>query len=189
MKTRQLRFLASCVLVVLAACCLPAAGAAESTAQDLPEPSSELLAKSVIVWDPAKSVINWDISKSVQSVEQVEEEDGETIITLATDILFTPDSSKLPGSAAAKIESLLSKIPKGAEVQVNGHTDSIRGAKDNKKLSTDRAQAVAAVLKKVRPDLKTKVKGFADTEPAVREDPKDLSTYAANRRVEIIYAG
>jgi len=119
----------------------------------------------------------------------VEEADGETTITLATDILFTPDSSKLPTSASNKIESLLSKIPKGAEVKVNGHTDSVHGAKDNKKLSSDRAEAVAAVLKKARSDLKTTVKGLADTQPAVREDPKDLSTYAANRRVEIIYAG
>ena len=87
------------------------------------------------------------------------------------------------------VESLVSKIPKAADVQVNAHTDSVHGAKDNKTHSTDGTKAVAAVLKKARPDLNAKVTGFADTQPAVREDPKGLAAYAAIRRVEIIYAG
>ncbi|WP_084793241.1 OmpA family protein [Glutamicibacter halophytocola] len=189
MKALPVRLIGAGVLLAALGCQLPAAQATATNAQELPEPSSELIAKSVRVWDPGTSVLAWNLTGSVKAVEQVQEKDGETTITLATDILFTPDSSKLPATASAKVESLVSKIPKGADVQVNGHTDSVHGAKDNKALSTDRAKAVAAVLKKARPDLNAKVKGFADTQPAVREDPKDLSTYAANRRVEIIYAG
>lgn len=188
MITELGRLVATGMLIAALGLQIPAAQATGVDAQDLPEPTSEMLARSVTVWDPASSVQVWDPATSVKAVEQVETKDGETTISLATDILFTPDSSTLPASASAKVESLLSKVPKGAEVEVNGHTDSVKGSIDNKALSTDRAKAVASVLKKVRPDLKPKVAGLAATQPAVREDPKDPASFAANRRVEVIYA-
>lgn len=163
------------------------ARAAYDSPQDLPEPTSAQLATSVVVWDPSRSVRTWSIDNSVSAVEQVETKAGETTISLSTDILFTPDSSKLPGTAAARIGSLAGKIPQGSQVKVAGHTDSVKGKIDNKELSTDRAEAVAAVLKRKRSDLSLSVKGMAATEPAVREDPKDPSSLAANRRVEITY--
>lgn len=163
------------------------AQAAYDSPQDLPEPTAEQLAKSVVSWDPSSSVRTWSIDKAVSPVEQVQTKSGETTISLSTDILFTPDSSKLPVTAAARITSLAEKIPQGTKARIRGHTDSVKGEVDNKKLSKDRAEAVAAALKGKRSDLSLDVKGMAATEPAVREDPKDPSSLAANRRVEIIY--
>lgn len=165
----------------------PAAGFAGP--DELPEPTPELLAASVIAWDPARTVIQWDPAGTVRSVEQVETEAGRTTITLAADILFTPDSADLPQTAAARIGELVAQVPQGAAVQVHGHTDSVQGAVDNQQLSTARAEAVADVLRAGRPDLQLEVAGFAAARPAVAERPDDPSTRAANRRVEIVYAG
>ncbi|MDQ0093241.1 OmpA family protein [Paeniglutamicibacter psychrophenolicus] len=155
--------------------------------RELPEPTREQLDRSVGSWDTRGSIRVWDAGRSVKAVEQVATKAGETTISLATDILFTPDSSKLPAAAGARLGALANKIPKGATVEVNGHTDSVKSTVGNMRLSTDRANAVAAVLKAERKDLTLEVKGLAATVPAVREDPKDPSTFAANRRVEIIY--
>ncbi|PFG40747.1 OmpA family protein [Georgenia soli] len=185
-------------LVASAVVLAPAADAAPSGPEDLPEPTAEQLAASVRVWDPSGSVHVWDPSGSVhvwdprgsvRPLETVENDGGETTISLATDILFTPDSADVPPNAAERIAALISDIPDGASVTVGGHTDSVRGAVDNQQLSTDRATAVADVLRRVRPDLVLEVAGFADTRPAVQEDADDPSTRAANRRVEIVYAG
>nr|KEP23804.1 hypothetical protein DA06_04535 [Georgenia sp. SUBG003] len=155
----------------------------------MPEPTAEQLADSVRAWDPNGSVRVWDLDGSVRALETVEREGSETTISLATDILFTPDSAEIPANAAERIAELLSDIPDGAAVTVGGHTDSVRGAVDNQKLSTDRATAVADVLRRTRPDLVLEVAGFADTQPAVQENADDPSTRAANRRVEIVYDG
>ncbi len=177
--------------VVLASLMLaPVVAVADTTSpDDLPEPTKQQLAKSVHVWDPTKGVHIWDLKGAVSEVEQVETKDKETTITLSTDILFTPDSSKLPGTAAKRIEKLVKDIPKGAKVRIDGHTDSVKGKVDNQKLSTDRAKSVAKVVARKRSDIKAKVKGHADSQPVEREDPKDPSTRAANRRVEIVYRG
>lgn len=166
-----------------------AAGAAADGPEDLPAPTAEQLAASVRVWDPAGSVRVWDVAGSVRTLETVETEGEITTITLATDILFTPDSAELPASAAGRITELLEDVPEGAAVAVQGHTDSVRGAVDNQRLSTDRATAVAEVLRGSRPDVVLDVAGYADTRPAVRESADDPATRAANRRVEIVYNG
>ncbi|WP_181149762.1 OmpA family protein [Arthrobacter sp. MYb227] len=158
-----------------------------SSPNDLPEPTTAQLAKSVRVWDPEKSVGTWDPSDSVKSVEQVNSKAGKTTISLAADVLFEQDSSKMPASASAKLEKLVAQVPQGATVNVDGHTDSVKGKVDNRVLSTGRAKAVAKAIEKSRPDLELVVKGHAALQPTVREDPKDLDTFAANRRVEISY--
>ncbi len=165
---------------------LPAQASYDSP-RELPEPTREQLDRSVSSWDTRGSIRVWAADRSVKPVEQVDTTAGETTISLATDILFTPDSSKIPSAAGARLRALANKIPKGATVEVNGHTDSVKSTVGNKKLSTDRANAVAAVLKAERKDLTLKARGLAATVPAVREDPKEPSTFAANRRVEIIY--
>lgn len=178
----------SVVALVLLGMQLTPAHAAFDSPQDAPEPTSAQLARSVTVWDPSRSVNTWSIQNAVNPVEQVQTKAGKTTISLSTDILFTPDSSKLPGSAATRIGSLVQEIPKGAKVQITGHTDSVKGSVDNKVLSKDRAEAVAAVMKAERPDVSLGIKGKAATEPAAREDPKDPASFAANRRVEITYS-
>ncbi|MFH5824030.1 OmpA family protein [Georgenia sp. AZ-5] len=183
------RTLAAATLAVVVLPLGTAARADHASSNDLPDPTPELLSRSVIAWDPAGSVIAWETADAVRTVEQVETDGGQTTITLATDILFTPDSAELPGTAAERIATLVAQIPDGATVQVHGHTDSVQRAVDNKQLSTARAEAVAATVRAERPDLVLEVAGFAATRPAVAENPDDPATYAANRRVEIVHGG
>ncbi len=167
---------------------MPAAHADVTSPDDLPDPTPEQLAASVHVWE-VNNVHQWSVEGSVGAVETVVSEADKTTISLATDILFTPNSWELPATADARIAELVADIPDGAAVQVNGHTDSTPTGEDfdNQELSTRRAQAVADVIAAARGDLDLQVEGLADTEPAMAEDPEDPSTYAANRRVEIIY--
>ncbi|MFC4555395.1 OmpA family protein [Georgenia faecalis] len=170
--------------VVLAAGALALTTAAPAAAvdspEDLPAPTPQQLAASVQVWST---------EGSVRTLETVATEGAETTISLATDILFASQSYELPASAAPRIGQLLADVPDGAAVQVHGHTDSLVGPIPNDELSRNRAQAVADVIAAERPDLVLEVAGFADTEPVGPENPDDPATYAANRRVEIVYGG
>lgn len=179
----------SAVVLVTLLLAPAAASATPTSPDDLPEPRQQQLADSVHVWDLTGSVHVWDLTDSVSAVEQVQTKGKETTITLSTDILFTPDSSKLPTSASTRIATIVKDVPQGAKIMVDGHTDSVKGKVDNQKLSTDRAKAVAAAVARKRPDLVAKVAGHADSDPVQTEDPKDPSTRAANRRVEITYRG
>ncbi|WP_127126748.1 OmpA family protein [Georgenia sp. SYP-B2076] len=157
--------------------------------EDVPTPTRQELASSVRVLDLSGTVRVLDLTNKVRALEVVETEGSTTTVTLATDILFTPDSSDLPGTAAAKIADLIVDIPQGAAVRIHGHTDSVQGAVDNQQLSTARAEAVAGAVRAARADLRLEVAGFAATRPAVAESAADPSTRAANRRVEIVYGG
>lgn len=131
----------------------------------------------------------YEVEGTVRQLETVEAEDGETTISLATDILFTPNSWELPGGASGRIEELVADIPDGASVAVTGHTDSTPTGTDfdNQELSENRAGAVADVLRETRADLELDVSGRGAEQPAASEDPEDPETLAENRRVEIVY--
>lgn len=187
MKNRSNRTIAVIVLSAFLGLQLSPAHAEFSGPDELPVPTTAQLAKSVRIWNPEKSVKLWDPSTSVKLVEQVNSEAGKTTISLAADVLFEKDSAKMPASAAAKLEKLVAQVPQGATVNVNGHTDSVKGKVDNQVLSTDRAKAVARALARSRPDLELKVKGHGSTQPTVSENSKEPDTFAANRRVEISY--
>lgn len=159
------------------------AAAAGQDEEDRGEPSEAMLARSVRAFDGGVRTFD----PVVTSLGSNTTEGEETVITLAADILFTPDSWDLPGSATDRIEALLEDIPDGAVVRVHGHTDSVDGAVENQLLSENRAGAVAEVIASVRPDLVLEEAGFADTRPVVTEVPGDPSTRTANRRVEIRY--
>lgn len=161
--------------------------AAPTSPGDVPEPTQSQLERSVRTWDPTRGVHQWEIESSVAELEQVDTEDNQTTITLSTDILFTPDSAKLPANAEQRIGELVEGIPSDASINIDGHTDSVHGKVDNQKLSTDRAKAVADAVAATRPDIDAEVEGHADSQPARAEDPDDPSTRAANRRVEIVY--
>ncbi|MEE6273313.1 OmpA family protein [Georgenia wangjunii] len=185
--SRRPRAAAAALAAAVAMTGATALGAAAESPDDLPAPTADQLAAAVHAWDPAGSVQQWQVAGSVRSLETVETEGTETTISLATDILFASQSYDLPASAAPRIAELLADVPEGAAVQVHGHTDSLVGPIPNDELSRNRAQAVADVVAAARPDLALEVAGFADAEPAVQENPDDPSTYAANRRVEIVY--
>lgn len=133
------------------------------------------------------SIETYSLSDGVKELETTETSGGETTISLSADIMFEPDAWDVPENAATRIRDLLADVPEGAAVAVSGHTDSVIGAVDNQVLSDNRAQAVATVISAARPDLVLTVAGYANTQPAVAEDPDDPATYATNRRVEITY--
>ncbi|GAA5229156.1 OmpA family protein [Paeniglutamicibacter antarcticus] len=139
--------------------------------------------------DLAASVHTYDLESSVLALDTTDYRGGKRIISLSSDILFDVDESDLPAAAGAQIKKLLADVPKGAGLAIGGHTDSRTGAIPNKVLSTDRAKAVAALVKKQRPDLELSVKGLADTQPAALGDQEDAENRAKNRRVEMIYEG
>lgn len=187
MKNKCRRTSAVIVLSAFLGLQLSPAHAEFSSPVELPEPTTEQLAKSVQVWSPEKSVRVWEPSTSVKPVEQINSASGKTTISLAADVLFEKDNAKMPASAAAKLEKLVAQVSQGATVNIDGHTDSVKGKVDNKVLSTERAKVVAKAIAKSRPDLELKVKGHGATQPRVHENSKEPDTFAANRRVEISY--
>lgn len=170
---------------------------AEPAQDPPPEPeggvTTGMLHESVTVFNAADAVRLYDPSGHVIALgDEREVEDGETTISLSTDLLFTENSWDLPSSAPRRIAELVSDVPDGATVQVVGHTDTQQPVGhdfDNQELSENRAEAVAEVLRDERPDLDLEVSGLGDTQPAVTPDPEDPTTHAANRRVEISYGG
>jgi outer membrane protein OmpA-like peptidoglycan-associated protein len=167
------------------------AGSASASDQ-VPTPSSAALAQSVSVFQTDGSVTYFDLQGSVTPLESQRQEAGETVLSLASDILFAFGSSRLPPPATVRIGELVASLPRGAPVAVTGHTDSIGDPARNRTLSQQRAQAVAAAVAAARPDLQLVVEGRGDTQPVAphtsggQDDPAGR---ALNRRVEIRFAG
>lgn len=185
------------LMLTVAAALAPAAPATLASPAELPDPTREQLSRSVHQWTRSAldaAVHQWTpghLQDSVRTLEQTREEEGATVIELATDILFEVNAWDIPGPAAERITELIAEIPEGAAVTITGHTDSTPTGEDfdNAELSQKRARAVADVVSTARPDLELEVSGAGDSDPAVTEDPEDPSTLAANRRVEITYSG
>ena len=133
-----------------------------------------------------------DISLRVEDVEATSSEGSETVVTLKSDVLFGFGTSKLPPSAPDRIAELVADVPKGARLKVHGHTDSVGTDGANRRLSTGRAQAVAAAVRVARPDLRLDVRGFGEAQPVEanakggKDNPEGR---ALNRRVELRYTG
>lgn len=170
-----------------------AASAAEpepTSPADLPEPTSEQLASSVHTWKP-NNVKQWELDGSVTELAAEGDDGSESVITLASDILFEFGSAKIPDNAAEAVVKTLEKVPDGTKVEIAGYTDSVGDDADNQKLSEKRAKAVAEVVKDARPDLDLSVDGFGEDDPVAenKKDGKDNPEgRAKNRRVEIRYA-
>ncbi|MEN5072700.1 OmpA family protein [Isoptericola cucumis] len=150
---------------------------------DLGEPAQE---------DLVASVTEYVVEGSVESVDDTTEEDGETVVTLASDILFDSSDATLSPAARAKVATLVEDVPKGAAVKIHGHTDTVDTDAFNQKLSEQRAKAVAGAVGAARGDLELDVRGFGESELKERESGSDESVAAAraeNRRVEIRYGG
>lgn len=185
---------AAMLALLLPATALAAAG---DVVDDGPPPRPEGITEgdirgSIHRFDLEGAVRAFDTEGSVIALgEGVVEEEGETILSLSTDLLFSPNSWELPASAPARIAELVEEVPEAAEVRVTGHTDSRPTLEDfdNQELSERRAEAVAQALADERPDLELEVSGAGESAPAVREDDSDPETFAANRRVEIVYGG
>lgn len=189
-------------LAAVVALALPLGLSAAAAVEEGPPPRPENLSDSDIQssvhrfspgtvhrFDLQDSVRVFDLEGSVETLGGLTEEEGEMVISLSTDLLFSANSWELPPGASARIAELVEDIPDGAEIEVTGHTDSRPTYEDfdNQALSERRAEAVAEALDAERPDLRLEVSGRGDSDPAVSEDDDDPQTFAANRRVEIAY--
>lgn len=132
----------------------------------------------------------YEAGPAIRQVEQVEQEQDQTSVTLASDILFTVDGSDLSEPARAVVGTLVAQVPAGATVTVDGHTDSVLDDAHNQGLSERRAQAVAAAVAAARPDVVLDVHGYGESRLRVPEAGEDIADdRAQNRRVELAYTG
>ncbi|PMC75912.1 OmpA family protein [Brachybacterium sp. UMB0905] len=127
------------------------------------------------------------LDKQITPLETVDRDGEDTVITLASDILFETGKSDLSDAATAKIGKLVKDVPKGVEILVDGYTDNVPYQRGNDVLSKERAQAVADAITASRSDLKPKVTGHGEADPVASNDEPDGR--AQNRRVEIRYDG
>src|SRR5699024_1779032 len=96
---------------------------ADTPPPDPGEPTAEQLDAAVRSYQPDGSVHQFE--PEVLSLESTTTEQGQTMVTLSADILFTPDSWDLTPAADERIAELLADVPDGAAVSVSGHTDSV----------------------------------------------------------------
>ena len=156
------------------------------TPDDFTNPDQSLLQDSVVDLDPG--IV--DLDENVEEAETTESSGGESVITLATDILFAFDSAELSSEAEERIAEIAEELPSGADVTVAGHTDAKGEDAYNQTLSEERADAVAEVLAAAAGELQIEAEGFGESEPvasngtASDDDPEGR---AENRRVEIRY--
>lgn len=115
---------------------------------------------------------------------------ADTVVSLDTDVLFDFGEAELGDSAQDAVLEAIKDVPDDAKVSVVGHTDSVGSDAANRKLSTQRAQAVADVIEGERDDVDVKVSGKGESDP-VAPNTKGGKDNAAgrekNRRVELRY--
>lgn len=185
MTSRLLTGLALTTAAALPVALAPAL-AAPHVAQAPTEWSDAQLRKSIIQLEPAVT----QLEDSVEPLDDHTTDGAEEVISLDTDVLFAYGKADLPATFADRAAELVIDVPKGATVEVGGHTDSIGADDFNQKLSERRADAVAKALKAARPDLSLEVEGYGEKQPvapnesAGKDDPEGR---AKNRRVEIRY--
>ena len=126
-----------------------------------------------------------------EAVDVVRErsDDGERVVDLDADLLFGFDSAELADPGVARIRTEVETLPRGSALAVGGHTDTTGSSAYNRRLSLQRAQAVADVVRAARPDLRLTVRGYGETRPVAPNRADDAAGRALNRRVELRVAG
>lgn len=169
--------------------------ATSSPLDELDDLSDSALRSSITSLDPRISPLDpriQHLEPRITPLDTRTTEGEETVISLASDILFEFGESDVDARAEAKVVELVQDVPDGATVQVHGHTDSISGKELNQQLSEDRAATIAAIIEEARPDLQLEVEGFGmdrPVEPNEVDGEDNPEGRALNRRVEIRYDG
>lgn len=150
-----------------------------------PVPSSEDISGSDTVVDRLEDVFSDDVSVERKDPTKVE-------ITLDSTVSFEPDSARLTSAAKSTIKRIAGDINKsatsGSTLTIEGHVSGTdKGSVTvQKKLSTDRANAVAAALKSVvNVQVKFSAVGKGATEPVAPNDSEEHRKL--NRRVVVSY--
>jgi outer membrane protein OmpA-like peptidoglycan-associated protein len=147
------------------------------------EITTTMIENATFVLDPETFPL--DAAGAVIPFEVEEKEADKVVRRLTSDLLFAFDSAKVTPAAQKAIAALAKDVPRSTAVKVEGHTDAIGTDAYNLRLSRQRADAVAAVLKKARPDLKVTIAGRGESDPIASNDTP--GGRALNRRVEISY--
>lgn len=192
---RSLRSAALAVVLVLVAPCAASGADDVLTLDDLPPITDGMLTSILNVrtyenLDGILTARSYDPERAVERLGDVASASGETVVTLASDILFTSDSDQLSAAARKRIAELVDDVPKAASVDVDGHTDSVDSPSHNQALSERRAKAVAKAVADARPDLDLTVRGYGESRLKETESGDEIAAArAANRRVELRYEG
>lgn len=115
-------------------------------------------------------------------------EESEIVIEVPSNLLFEFDKSELKSDVIETLEQLSEELNmyEGANVWINGHTDSQGDEIYNQKLSEERAREVQSYLER-KVNLETvsiETKGFGQTMPIASNDTEEGRE--KNRRVEIV---
>jgi len=125
--------------------------------------------------------------------EPPEQQEDQTVVTIATDLLFEFGSAEVAPGSADTVRRAVSTAPQGVTIQVTGYSDAVGGDEVNLPLSQQRADAVASIIRAQRPDLVVQATGRGSADPVAQETNADGSDNpegrALNRRVAIRYAG
>ncbi|MDQ6988842.1 MAG: OmpA family protein [Mariprofundaceae bacterium] len=123
---------------------------------------------------------------SEQEVDILANLDGSLLIR-AQKIQFTSGSSKLGGQYfdfLGRVKEALLLYPE-RQIRIEGHTDNLGGAKENRSLSLKRAEAVQSFLIAADMDVqRLRALGYGDVKPIVSNDYK--KGRAMNRRIDVI---
>jgi OmpA-OmpF porin, OOP family len=136
------------------------------------------------------SVTIFSVTGSVTTLEEETTTSTQVVVTVSSDVLFAFGSASLTSDATAKIDQVAARLPRGGAVKVEGYTDAIGTDAANLVLSRQRAQAVAARLKRARPDVVPAALGHGEADPV---QPNTLAGVdnpagrAKNRRVVIVF--
>lgn len=177
------------VLPLLTAVGLLAASAAPSAAQETATVDAFVVPIEATIVPIERTVVSLDGSS------QVVEEEDETVLRLAADVFFAFDSAALSPEADGFLRDdvgpQLSERAVGP-VAVEGHTDAVGSDEYNAELSTQRAEAVAVVLREQLPGVEVTTEGFGETVPVASNETEDGEDDPVgrqrNRRVEIRFA-
>lgn len=121
--------------------------------------------------------------------ERREDTTAEVTYGLQAEVLFAKDSARLSSSARSRIAAIAREISRKrtAKVRVLGFTDDLGSAAHGNVLSTQRAQAVQAVLADgLPPTVSFETRGFGERHPVASNTTE--AGRRENRRVEISFS-
>lgn len=111
---------------------------------------------------------------------------GNKLVFRLKRVNFRSGAALIPKSSEqliSKVDSIIKKLD-AEKVIVQGHTDSVGSAKVNKKLSKERASAVAKYLASLRGGYKIAYSGYGESHPIASNETN--AGRATNRRVDLV---
>jgi outer membrane protein OmpA-like peptidoglycan-associated protein len=128
-----------------------------------------------------------DLESRLEELKAEQTERG--LVMTMSDVLFAFGKAELlPGAerALGEVATLLNEYP-DRRIAIEGHTDNVGSDEFNERLSRDRAEAVASLLRARGVDpARIEVRGLGEKMPVASND--EDAGRQANRRVEIVLA-